>query len=111
MVGLVGEALMDLARARLRCLQCGEVEVDVAGVEVHVNPREDVAVFTFACPGCLELVVSGCRETITSLLAAGARRYELRSTSAPPLTHDDLLELHQWLERDEPWPQEPSPGR
>lgn len=102
---------MDLARVRLRCQQCGEVEVGVAGVEVHVNPHEGIAVFTFPCPGCLELVVGGCRDTLTALLAAGARRYELRSTSAPPLTHDDLLDFHEWLERDEPWPQEPSTGR
>lgn len=95
---------------RLTCRQCGEVEIDVGGVEVHVNAREDVAVFTFACPGCLELVVGGCRETIAALLAGGARRYELRSTSAPPLSHDDLLELHEWLERDEPWPQQQLPG-
>ena len=101
---------MGPATPRLHCRECGEVEVDLAGVEVHVNPREDVAVFTFACPRCFQLVVSGCRETMGSLLAAGARRYELRSTSTPPLTHDDLLEFHQWLERDEPWPQEPSTG-
>ncbi len=102
---------MDPTGTRLRCQQCGEVEVDLGGVEVHVNPREDVAVFAFACPGCLELIVSGCREAITSLLAAGARCYELRSTSAPPLTHDDLLDLHEWLELDEPWPQEPFADR
>jgi predicted RNA-binding Zn-ribbon protein involved in translation (DUF1610 family) len=102
---------MEPAAARLHCPACGEVEVDLAGVEVHVNPVEDVAVFTFACPGCLELVVGGCRETIASLLVAGARRYELRSTSAPALTLDDLLDLHEWLERDEPWPQAPSADR
>lgn len=95
----------------VRCPTCGGVEIGIDGVEVHANPREDLAVFAFVCPGCLELVVGGCRETIASLLAAGARRRELRSTSAPALTHDDLLDLHEWLARDEPWPQEPSPGR
>lgn len=93
--------------ARLTCADCGEVEVAVACVEIHVNPREDVAVLTFPCPGCHELVVTGCRPTIERLLAAGARRYELRSTSMPPLTRDDLLDLHEWLERDEPWPAPP----
>lgn len=94
--------------AGLTCATCGEVEVAVASVEVHINRREDIAVLAFPCPRCHELVVAGCRRTIERLLAAGAVRYELRSTSAPALTSDDLLDLHEWLERDEPWPAPPT---
>ncbi len=89
---------------RLHCGDCGEVCVDLDTVEVHTNPQEDFAVFAFPCPGCRELVVSGCRRTIEALLRAGARRRELRSTSGPPLTYDDLLDLHEWLAQDLPWP-------
>ena len=94
---------------RLRCLDCGQVEVAVRTVEVHVNAHEDLALLTFPCPRCGELASGGCRETIASLLACGARRLELRSTAAPPLCHDDLLAFHEWLERDEPWPTPPAP--
>jgi hypothetical protein len=100
----MGEAA---ARRRLHCRRCGEVTVRTCEVEVHANPREDFALYTFRCPGCRELVVGGCRETIDALLLEGARRLELRSTSAPPLTYDDLLDFHEWLARDLPWPTTP----
>ena len=95
---------MSATTVRLRCADCGEVTVALASVEVHLNAREDVALFVFPCPGCRELAAGGCRRTLAALLAAGVRSYELRSTSAPALCPDDLLDLHEWLERDEPWP-------
>lgn len=86
----------------LVCPACGPRRIDAADVEVHVNRCEDFALYAFSCPTCSELVVRGCRETIDLLLAAGAVRRELRSTSLPPLTLDDLLDLHFWLASDPP---------
>jgi predicted RNA-binding Zn-ribbon protein involved in translation (DUF1610 family) len=86
----------------LVCPACGPRRIDAADVEVHVNRCEDFALYAFSCPTCSELVVGGCRETIDLLLAAGAVRRELISTSLRPLTVDDLLDLHLWLESDPP---------
>jgi predicted RNA-binding Zn-ribbon protein involved in translation (DUF1610 family) len=99
----VGDLGADVDRAvDLMCPACGPRRVDVVGVEVHVNRYEDFALYVFSCPTCAEVVVSGCRETIGLLIAAGATRRELRSTSLPPLTVDDLLDLHLWLASDPP---------
>jgi hypothetical protein len=100
---------MDPTRtARLRCSTCGEVEVALLCVEVHVNAREDVALFVFPCPGCGELASGGDRRTLAALLRDGAARYELRSTAPPAIRHDDLLRFHEWLDGDEPWPAPPA---
>jgi hypothetical protein len=90
----------------LRCGRCGEVRVRARTVEVHANRREDFVVYAFTCPGCAELVVGGCRQAAARLVEAGARSLELRSTSAPPVTYDDLLDFHRWLASDAPWPVE-----
>jgi predicted RNA-binding Zn-ribbon protein involved in translation (DUF1610 family) len=74
----------------------------VVDVEVHVNRLEDFSLYAFTCPTCGELVVRRCGETIDRLLAAGAVRRELHSTSLPALTVDDLLDLHLWLASDPP---------
>lgn len=84
------------------CSSCGPQRVDIAGVQVHENRRESFAIYAFPCPECAELVVRGCRATIDRLLAAGASWCELRSTDLPPLTVDDLLDLHRWLASDPP---------
>jgi hypothetical protein len=95
----------------LVCPACGLMRVLVSDVEVHVNRSQDFALYAFTCPTCAELVVRGCRETIHGLLAAGAARRELRSTSLPPLTVDDLLDFHLWLASDPPLiPDEPEPA-
>jgi predicted RNA-binding Zn-ribbon protein involved in translation (DUF1610 family) len=86
----------------LMCPACGLMRVDVSDVEVHVNRSQDFSLYVFSCPICAEMVVRGCRETIHGLLAAGAVRRELRSTSLPPLTADDLLDFHLWLASDPP---------
>jgi predicted RNA-binding Zn-ribbon protein involved in translation (DUF1610 family) len=86
----------------LVCPSCGPQLIGVADVEVHANPCDGFSLYAFTCPLCAELVVQGCRDTIDLLLAAGAVRRELRSTSSPPLTLDDLLDLHLWLASDPP---------
>lgn len=86
----------------LLCPTCGPQRIDAAGVEVHANRLEGFAIYAFSCPVCMELVVRGCRATIDRLLAAGAVWRELRSTTLPPLTLDDLLDLHLWLASDPP---------
>lgn len=95
----------------LRCDRCGPVEVAACTVEVHRNRTEDFVLFAFTCPACEDVTVSGSRDDIERLLKAGARHRELRSTNAPPLTYDDLLDFHEWLAGDPPWPSdEPSRG-
>lgn len=93
----MGEAVM------LECTGCGPMLVDMALVEVHRNHSTGFRLFAFVCPGCASLEVGACSERIGALLAAGARDLELRSTTAPTLTHDDLLDLHLWLATDPDW--------
>ena len=92
----------------LLCSTCGPVHVDPSVVEVHINRRDDFVLYAFTCPTCLDLVVGGSRDRIRELLDAGARRRDLRSAADPPLTYDDLLDFHLWLERDLPWPSDPT---
>ena len=93
----MGGALMAIDIG-ITCGNCGRTEVDPDLVEVHVNQRDDFALFVVLCVTCGELVVGGDRDVIRQATAAGAREFELYSTERPPLTRDDLLALHEWLE-------------
>ena len=81
----------------VKCGDCGRVQVDPDMIEVHVNRRDDFALFVALCPRCGELVVGADRDVMRQGLGAGARRFELYPTDLPPLTLDDLLELRTWL--------------
>ena len=80
------------------CTECGRIVVDAGMLEVHANRRDDFALFVGVCPHCGELVVGSDRGVIGQALAEGARRFELYPTDVPPLTIDDLVDLHAWLE-------------
>jgi predicted RNA-binding Zn-ribbon protein involved in translation (DUF1610 family) len=85
------------------CSGCGPVAVDTCTAEVHANERTGFVLYVFVCPSCGSYEVGRCADTSRRLLAGGARSYELRSTDAPPLTVDDLIDLHEWLESDPVW--------
>lgn len=87
----------------LRCPHCGPLLVELGRIEVHVNPQEGFGVYVFACPRCAELVAGGSRERVDELVRLGARRWELRTPGAPPVTYDDLLDLHNGLRDDVAW--------
>lgn len=86
------------------CTSCGPVVLDPVLAEIHANDRDGFALYVFVCPSCGALESGGDRRRLGELAAAGARRFELRTTGAPPLTTDDLLDLVAWLGREPDWP-------
>lgn len=87
----------------LRCGACGDVPVDPALVDVLLNAYDGFALYVFTCPSCSEVTDGGDAGCVRQLLAAGAHRLELRPAAAPPLTFDDLLDLHRLLDADPAW--------
>ena len=85
----------------IECSDCGRLVVGPALVEVHANQRDGFILYAALCPGCGELVVGGDRRVVQQAIDAGARQLELLSVDLPPLTLDDLLDLHARLEADE----------
>jgi hypothetical protein len=81
--------------------------------DVEVNVRADGSgSYAFRCPGCTLLVVKPAdARTIELLLASGvavadgevpAEVHE-RVHEGEPITHDDLLDFHDLLHRDDTW--------
>lgn len=78
-------------------------------IALSLGPADDEGSFSFTCPACLARVEQpAARETLAALLAAGAKvtgtRMDERPVlppqdrapdpDAPPLTLDDLIDLH-----------------
>ena len=86
-------------------LWCGTcrrwVRPDTGAAEVHVNAHDGFRLLTVPCPVCGELLAAGGGALVDGALACGARRRELRRP-LPPLTPDDLLDLHELL-ADDAW--------
>ncbi len=107
-----------MTRIRASCPVCGEVDLQPADVTLHLvrHGDEDVgdgSCYRFACPACLDVVTKPADERIAALLQTGGVEVELLGPDAgrephpelppggPALTPDDLLDLHQLLERDD----------
>lgn len=85
----------------LICGVCGPRQVDPCSTDVHLNREDGFQLVTATCPGCGDLLATTDGEHVAVALAAGARRWELKSPR-PALTTDDLLDLHRLLD-DEGW--------
>ncbi len=112
-----------MTRIRASCPVCGEVDLEPTDVVLRVIRSGEGLVgsgscYRFACPDCAEQVTKPADERIAQLLATGGVAVEEppvgaagRSSGAPPhpehppagprLAHDDLLDLHLLLERDD----------
>jgi len=81
--------------------------------DVEVNVRVDGSgSYSFRCPGCTLLVVKPAEaRTIELLVASGVRassgdvpaEVRERGDAGQPITHDDLLDFHDLLHRDDSW--------
>jgi hypothetical protein len=101
-----------MATIRASCPDCGDVEFTTRDVQVRVSAPDGSGTYAFACPGCAVTVVKAAEtRTIDLLLASGV---SMASGDAPaeigerpqfedPITHDDLLDFHQLLHRDDSW--------
>jgi len=93
-------------RIRATCPTCGEVEVLAPDVTLKRCGRSGRAAYEFTCPGCDQLVTKPADERIAQLLISGGVRTTredlpaeaLEPREGPPLTYDDLLDLHMLLQ-------------
>jgi hypothetical protein len=116
-----------VTRIRASCPSCGEVDLQPMDVTLRVIRRDDGNVgpgsnYRFACPDCEQLVTKPADDRIAQLLTTGGVPVEDREhgrtphpagrdavgpahpeapPAGPPLTHDDLLDLHLLLEHDD----------
>jgi predicted RNA-binding Zn-ribbon protein involved in translation (DUF1610 family) len=114
-----------VTRIRASCPGCGEVDLRPDDVTLRVVRAPDGLVgdgssYRFACPDCDEVVTKPADERIAQLLSTGGVPIEdadaidlmaelaaelrpphpERPTAGPPLTPDDLLDLHLLLSSD-----------
>lgn len=97
------------AIVRATCPSCGDVELSVEGVQVQLCVTTAVSTYSFLCPSCSLIVNKEATDSVVeSLTSAGARlvAWTLPAELDEPKTgarinHDDLLEFHLALERDD----------
>lgn len=107
-----------MTRIRATCPHCGEVELLPFDITLHLVRRDEQDVaegscYRFTCPDCEELVSKPADERIAQLLQTGGVEVADEVTAGsggehpesppagPALTHDDLLDFHQLLQRDD----------
>lgn len=113
-----------MARLQALCPNCGMVTLDPAEVDLVVAPGEGAPFgsgsrWGFTCPGCYARISRAANERVAARLLkagvtlsvhpsasvpdqpAGSRTHPERPPSGPPLTTDDLLDLHVLLRRDD----------
>ena len=101
-----------MATIRASCPDCGDVEFTSDDVHVRVSDDDGSGTYAFHCPSCRVTVVKAAEaRTIDLLVASGV----MVVNGEPPaemaehpaggdaITHDDLLEFHELLHRDESW--------
>jgi hypothetical protein len=98
-----------MATIRATCGDCGDVELTTADVQVRVCIEDSTGTYSFRCPACGMAVVKPAEPRIVDLLVASgvelstwslpAELYEVRSGGR--ISHDDLLDFHLLLQRDD----------
>lgn len=92
------------------CPTCGEVSLTPADIDLWVDPGDaQGSSYSFQCPECAAVVRKPADERVVRLLVSGGvdpRQPEPPRTlgerfERPALTHDDLLDFHALLERDD----------
>ena len=98
-----------MTTVRAQCPSCGDVALQIDELTVRVCADGVTAgEYRFRCPGCRDTVTRPASERIVDLLvSAGATQETWRwpaelkeRPGGPPLTPDDLLDLHVMLDED-----------
>lgn len=90
---------------KTHCPSCGEVSLTPADIELRADTDAGPESFyAFGCPGCQLHVRKRADERVVRLLmTAGVPVQDLHDrprAEGPPLTYDDLLDLHALLQTD-----------
>jgi hypothetical protein len=98
-----------MTTVRAQCPACGDVQLQINDLTVRVCDDEDTpGAYRFQCPGCEQTVSRPASPRIIELLVSAGAPHELwtwpaelaEARSGPPLTSDDLLDLHVLLADD-----------
>ena len=98
---------------RASCPSCGDVDLTVSDVSVHVCANDQRGSYSFRCPECQLAVSKPADSTVVDILVSSGVRLATWELPAelweprvgPPISHDDLLDFHQllagerWFER------------
>jgi hypothetical protein len=99
-----------MATIRASCADCGDVELTTRDVEVRVCTHDNQCTYSFRCPRCELVVVKSAEPRIIELLVASGVRLSTWSLPAElteprgegePINHDDLLDFHALMQRDD----------
>lgn len=98
-----------MATIRASCPDCGDVELTTQDMTVRVCAEDNRGSYAFRCPSCTMTVTKGAEQRIVDLLVSSGVRLEVWRLPAElkerpigePLTHDDLLALHELLQTDD----------
>ena len=98
-----------MTTVRAQCPACGDVQLQINDLTVRVCSDDEIpSQYRFRCPGCAQTVHRDASSRIVDLLVSAGAPHERWSwpaeltehRSGPPLTPDDLLDLHVLLEDD-----------
>lgn len=117
-----------MTRIRATCPSCGEVDLQPADIRLEIVGSDPADVcegsyYAFSCPDCAGTVTKPADDRIARLLRSGGVVVTVRSMSphvdaevaravalldhpegipvTPPLTRDDLLDFHLFLQGDD----------
>ena len=99
---------------RATCPTCGEVGLTPDEIELRVDDSDSSSsYYAFACPSCFGTVRKPADERVVRLLISGGVEVQDMVPDGPPprrlserfegpeITHDDLLDFHALLERED----------
>lgn len=97
-----------MTTVRAQCPACGDVQLQIHDLAVRVCADDTSGTYRFRCPRCADTVQRPASARIVDLLVSAGAPRELWSWPAelaevrtgPPLTPDDLLDMHVLLEDD-----------
>ena len=100
-----------MAVIRATCNDCGDIELAPSEVQVRVCLDDQRASYAFRCPTCTHPVARQVENRLVELLASSGSPVSLWHLPAeleethwgPAISHDDLLDFHELLTRDESW--------
>ncbi len=93
---------------RATCPGCGDVVVPRDDMQVRICADDRSGSYAFKCPSCANQIAREAEDRIVQLLLAGGVPMEVwhlpaelfESTDGPAITHDDVLDFHLQLQKD-----------